>query len=120
MFVKQGMNFEFSLLAVLRKKVLSVKEIAMNQKGNAREEFQDATKNNGGTGVKEFIDGIGLAILVEQLGELKLGELLDTPPPGLDEAIAISKVSIMLCLFPCFLAAYMSLGCILTAEALAR
>ncbi|XP_022004752.1 ATPase GET3B-like [Helianthus annuus] len=27
-----------------------------------------------------------------QLGELKLGELLDTPPPGLDEAIAISKV----------------------------
>ncbi|KAI5021731.1 hypothetical protein ZWY2020_058461 [Hordeum vulgare] len=26
------------------------------------------------------------------LGELKLGELLDTPPPGLDEAIAISKV----------------------------
>lgn len=30
-----------------------------------------------------------------KLGELKLGELLDTPPPGLDEAIAISKV----CLF---------------------
>lgn len=28
-----------------------------------------------------------------KLGELKLGELLDTPPPGLDEAIAISKVS---------------------------
>lgn len=27
-----------------------------------------------------------------KLGELKLGELLDTPPPGLDEAIAISKV----------------------------
>lgn len=26
-----------------------------------------------------------------QLEELKLGELLDTPPPGLDEAIAISK-----------------------------
>ena len=29
-----------------------------------------------------------------KLGELKLGELLDTPPPGLDEAIAISKVSV--------------------------
>ncbi|KAB2031561.1 hypothetical protein ES319_D05G312200v1 [Gossypium barbadense] len=58
----------------------------------AREEFRDATKNNGGTGVKEFMDGMGLGILVEQLGELKLGELLDTPPPGLDEAIAISKV----------------------------
>jgi hypothetical protein len=27
-----------------------------------------------------------------QVGELKLGELLDSPPPGLDEAIAISKV----------------------------
>ncbi|KAK5833045.1 Putative arsenical pump-driving ATPase [Gossypium arboreum] len=59
---------------------------------NAREEFRDATKNNGGTGVKEFMDGMGLGMLVEQLGELKLGELLDTPPPGLDEAIAISKV----------------------------
>ncbi|XVE75381.1 hypothetical protein DITRI_Ditri12bG0089900 [Diplodiscus trichospermus] len=58
----------------------------------AREEFRDATKNNGGTGVKEFMDGMGLGMLVEQLGELKLGELLDTPPPGLDEAIAISKV----------------------------
>ncbi|XWS66177.1 hypothetical protein CRYUN_Cryun05aG0177600 [Craigia yunnanensis] len=58
----------------------------------AREEFRDATKNNGGTGVKEFMDGMGLGMLVEQVGELKLGELLDTPPPGLDEAIAISKV----------------------------
>ncbi|KAH9768403.1 ATPase get3b [Citrus sinensis] len=38
------------------------------------------------------MDGMGLGMLVEQLGELKLGELLDTPPPGLDEAIAISKV----------------------------
>ncbi|XVF23603.1 hypothetical protein REPUB_Repub13aG0053600 [Reevesia pubescens] len=58
----------------------------------AREEFRDAAKSNGGTGVKEFMDGMGLGMLVEQLGELKLGELLDTPPPGLDEAIAISKV----------------------------
>lgn len=33
-----------------------------------------------------------LFIFVSKLGELKLGELLDTPPPGLDEAIAISKV----------------------------
>ncbi|KAK8277078.1 hypothetical protein V6Z12_D10G240800 [Gossypium hirsutum] len=58
----------------------------------AREEFRDAAKNNGGTGVKDFMDGMGLGMLAEQLGELKLGELLDTPPPGLDEAIAISKV----------------------------
>ena len=30
--------------------------------------------------------------LLTKLGELKLGELLDTPPPGLDEAMAIAKV----------------------------
>lgn len=58
----------------------------------AREEFRNVTQKNGGTGVKDFMDGMGLGMLVEQLGELKLGELLDTPPPGLDEAIAISKV----------------------------
>ncbi|RVW27539.1 putative arsenical pump-driving ATPase [Vitis vinifera] len=61
----------------------------------AREEFRNASQKNGGTGVKDFMDGMGLGMLVEQLGELKLGELLDTPPPGLDEAIAISKASIV-------------------------
>uniref|UniRef100_A0A804PN37 ArsA/GET3 Anion-transporting ATPase-like domain-containing protein n=1 Tax=Zea mays TaxID=4577 RepID=A0A804PN37_MAIZE len=58
----------------------------------AREEFRTVSQKNGGTGVKDFMDSMGLGVLVEQLGELKLGELLDTPPPGLDEAIAISKV----------------------------
>ncbi|XP_052141384.1 ATPase GET3B isoform X2 [Oryza glaberrima] len=58
----------------------------------AREEFRAASQKNGGTGLKDFMDGMGLGVLAEQLGELKLGELLDTPPPGLDEAIAISKV----------------------------
>ncbi|XP_002530933.2 ATPase GET3B [Ricinus communis] len=58
----------------------------------AREEFRGASQKNGGTGVKDFMEGMGLGMIVEQLGELKLGELLDTPPPGLDEAIAISKV----------------------------
>ncbi|KAH6838254.1 P-loop containing nucleoside triphosphate hydrolases superfamily protein [Perilla frutescens var. hirtella] len=58
----------------------------------AREEFRSASKNNGGSGVKDFMDGMGLGLIADQLGELKLGELLDTPPPGLDEAIAISKV----------------------------
>lgn len=58
----------------------------------AREEFRSAAQTNGGTGVKDFMDGMGLGLIAEQLGELKLGELLDTPPPGLDEAIAISKV----------------------------
>ncbi|KAK9158477.1 hypothetical protein Scep_005051 [Stephania cephalantha] len=58
----------------------------------AREEFRSASQKNGGTGVKDFMDSMGLGMLVDQLGELKLGELLDTPPPGLDEALAISKV----------------------------
>ncbi|XP_057530572.1 ATPase GET3B-like [Amaranthus tricolor] len=58
----------------------------------SREEFRSASQKNGGTGVKDFMDSMGLGMLAEQLGELKLGELLDTPPPGLDEAIAISKV----------------------------
>ncbi|PIN10265.1 putative arsenite-translocating ATPase [Handroanthus impetiginosus] len=58
----------------------------------AREEFRKASQKNGGSGVKDFMDGMGLGLIAEQLGELKLGELLDTPPPGLDEAIAISKV----------------------------
>ncbi|KAF3329195.1 ATPase ASNA1 2 [Carex littledalei] len=58
----------------------------------AREEFRSATQTSGGTGVKDFMDSMGLGMIAEQLGELKLGELLDTPPPGLDEAIAISKV----------------------------
>lgn len=58
----------------------------------AREEFRSASQKSGGTGIKDFMDGMGLGVLAEQLGELKLGELLDTPPPGLDEAIAISKV----------------------------
>ncbi|KAJ9188820.1 hypothetical protein P3X46_000181 [Hevea brasiliensis] len=58
----------------------------------AREEFRSGNQKPGGSGVKNFMDGMGLGMLSNQLEELKLGELLDTPPPGLDEAIAISKV----------------------------
>ena len=35
---------------------------------------------------------VGLSGISDSLQDLKLGELLDTPPPGLDEAIAIAKV----------------------------
>ncbi|KAM0022878.1 putative arsenite-transporting ATPase [Helianthus debilis subsp. tardiflorus] len=55
-----------------------------------KEDFRYASQNNGG--VKNVMDSMGLGMVAEQLGELKLAELLDTPPPGLDEAIAISKV----------------------------
>lgn len=58
----------------------------------SREEFRTASQKSGGSGVKDFMDSMGLGMLADQLGELKLGELLDTPPPGMDEAIAISKV----------------------------
>lgn len=60
----------------------------------AREEFRTASQGSGGggDGMKDLMDSMGLGMLADQLGELKLGELLDTPPPGLDEAIAISKV----------------------------
>lgn len=43
-------------------------------------------------GTKDFLKGMGLGMIADQLAELKLGELLDTPPPGLDEAVAIGKV----------------------------
>ena len=40
----------------------------------------------------QTLDGLGLGVISDQLKDLQLGELLDTPPPGVDEAIAIAKV----------------------------
>ena len=47
-------------------------------------------------GTKDFLKGMGLGLIADQLADLNLGELLDTPPPGLDEAVAIAKVSSLL------------------------
>ncbi|KAK1357426.1 ATPase ARSA1 [Heracleum sosnowskyi] len=58
----------------------------------SREEFRSASKNHGDKGMKNLMDSMGLGMLGEQLGDLKLEELLDTPPPGLDESLAIFKV----------------------------
>jgi arsenite-transporting ATPase len=33
----------------------------------AREEFRGATQKSGGTGVKDFMEGMGLGMLVEQV-----------------------------------------------------
>jgi hypothetical protein len=41
---------------------------------------------------QDFMRNMGLGMVADQLADLKLGELLDTPPPGLDEAVAIAKV----------------------------
>jgi arsenite-transporting ATPase len=43
-------------------------------------------------GLNDYLDQLGLGLLAQQLKDLDLGELMDTPPPGVDEAIAISKV----------------------------
>ncbi|KAL6766249.1 RTA3 [Auxenochlorella protothecoides x Auxenochlorella symbiontica] len=45
----------------------------------------------GGT-LDAVLGSVGLGSLAEQLKDLNLGELLDTPPPGVDEALAIAKV----------------------------
>ncbi|KZV47212.1 hypothetical protein F511_05263 [Dorcoceras hygrometricum] len=58
-----------------------------------REEYQSASHGEGS--VKHFMDSMGLGALAAQLGELKLGELLDTPPPGFDEAFAIAKALVL-------------------------
>ena len=42
--------------------------------------------------VQGVLDKFGMGKLMDQLSELGLDELLNTPPPGLDEAIAIAKV----------------------------
>ena len=43
--------------------------------------------------MNDFLAGIGLGAVGDQLKDLRLSELLDTLPPGVDEAVAISKVS---------------------------
>eukprot|EP00195_Chlamydomonas_chlamydogama_P005384 CAMPEP_0202890670 /NCGR_PEP_ID=MMETSP1392-20130828/997_1 /ASSEMBLY_ACC=CAM_ASM_000868 /TAXON_ID=225041 /ORGANISM="Chlamydomonas chlamydogama, Strain SAG 11-48b" /LENGTH=714 /DNA_ID=CAMNT_0049574285 /DNA_START=142 /DNA_END=2286 /DNA_ORIENTATION=- len=59
----------------------------------AKEEFRQFNeKANTGAQVQDFMRGMGLGMIADQLAELKLGELLNTPPPGLDEAVAIAKV----------------------------
>ena len=45
------------------------------------------------------MSGLGLGMVVDQLADLKLGELLDTPPPGLDEAVAIAKARTRPCTY---------------------
>ena len=58
----------------------------------AKQEFMAFASKDGGAPVNDFMDQMGLGAFTKQLAELQLGELLDTPPPGLDEAVAIAKV----------------------------
>ncbi|MEW5306530.1 MAG: hypothetical protein WDW36_008988 [Sanguina aurantia] len=59
---------------------------------SARTELRDIMADDGGAKLNQVLDGLGLGVVSEQLKDLQLGSLLDTPPPGVDEAIAISKV----------------------------
>jgi arsenite/tail-anchored protein-transporting ATPase len=59
----------------------------------ASQEFSEFSKTADFTkGASDFMGSVGLSGISDSLKDLKLGELLDTPPPGLDEAIAIAKV----------------------------
>lgn len=65
----------------------------------ARQELQALLRPDGGAGGQEggaglggMLGGWGLGGWAEQLKGLNLAELLDSPPPGVDEALAIAKV----------------------------
>ena len=60
-----------------------------------------ATSDGGKKSMGEFLGGLGLGAFTEQLADLRLGELLDTPPPGLDEVT--SPASWLDDLFSCLL-----------------
>ena len=63
---------------------------------DAKEELREFSGSDGaqemGASVKDFMGSVGLGNVVDQIADLRLGELLDSPPPGFDEAVAISKV----------------------------
>ena len=64
--------------------------------GAARAELSEAARRTdpaggGDNGATKFLRTVGLGVFADQLADLKLGELLDTPPPGVDEAVAIAK-----------------------------
>lgn len=61
----------------------------------ARESMKDAV--SGPDGLEGIMDDVGLGMLTDQIKDLKLGELLENPPPGSDEAIAIASVSMLHC-----------------------
>ncbi|KAJ0021706.1 hypothetical protein Pint_32116 [Pistacia integerrima] len=58
----------------------------------AREEFRSASQKSAGSGMKDLMDSMGLGMLADQLGELKLGELLDTPPPDSQEYSTFTRI----------------------------
>jgi arsenite-transporting ATPase len=58
----------------------------------AKRELRGALEAGGAKGFNDFLDSLGLGAIAAQLKDLELGELMDTPPPGVDEAVAIARV----------------------------
>ena len=58
----------------------------------ARSELRSLGGAEDGRKLDDLLGGLGLGAVADQLKDLRLGELLDTPPPGVDEAVAIAKV----------------------------
>jgi len=58
----------------------------------AKQELRGLAKDDNGEKLGKMLSQVGLGGLAEQLKDLQLSELLDTSPPGVDEAVAISKV----------------------------
>jgi arsenite/tail-anchored protein-transporting ATPase len=58
----------------------------------AKQELRAALEAGGAKGFNDFLDSLGLGAVAAQLKDLELGELMDTPPPGVDEALAIARV----------------------------
>ncbi|XP_052118330.1 ATPase GET3B isoform X3 [Arachis duranensis] len=74
-----------------------ISKLVMINPEKSMEEFRAASQKLGdGVGVKSLIQSMGLGMIADQLGDLKLEELLSTPPPGTDEIVAISKAIIKL------------------------
>jgi len=58
----------------------------------AKAELRAALEAGGAKGFNDFLDSLGLGAVAAQLKDLELGELMDSPPPGVDEAVAIARV----------------------------
>lgn len=61
----------------------------------ARQDMKDAV--SGADGLESMLGDVGLGMFNEQIKELRLGELLENPPPGSDEAVAIASVRLKGC-----------------------
>ena len=58
----------------------------------ARRELKDLAAKGNTQAFEDALRGLGMGAIAEQIRDLQLGDLLDSAPPGVDEAVAISQV----------------------------